>query len=85
MIAALLWDNDSFMICQRPIHKARGLLWGGGRQGGARRNRGTVADPGVSKGPAPKFLHSNNGKAFDYGAEPSSKKGSAMLSHSFGR
>lgn len=25
--AALIWDNDRFMICQRPAHKARGLLW----------------------------------------------------------
>jgi len=25
--AALIWDNDKFMICQRPAHKARGMLW----------------------------------------------------------
>ena len=25
--AALIWDNNRFMICQRPPHKARGLLW----------------------------------------------------------
>ena len=25
--AALIWDNDRFLICQRPAHKARGLLW----------------------------------------------------------
>ena len=26
--AALIWDdNGRFMICQRPAHKARGLLW----------------------------------------------------------
>ena len=25
--AALIWDRDRFMICQRPAHKARGLLW----------------------------------------------------------
>ena len=26
--AALIWDADGrFMICQRPAHKARGLLW----------------------------------------------------------
>ena len=25
--AALIWDGDKFMICQRPAHKARGLLW----------------------------------------------------------
>lgn len=32
--AALVWDKDKFMICQRPAHKARGLLWEfpGGKQ-----------------------------------------------------
>ena len=25
--AALIWDDNKFMICQRPAHKARGLLW----------------------------------------------------------
>lgn len=27
VVAALIWDNDRFMICRRPAHKARGLLW----------------------------------------------------------
>ena len=27
VVAALIWDNDKFMICQRPTHKARALLW----------------------------------------------------------
>lgn len=27
VVAALIWDQDKFMICQRPAHKARGLLW----------------------------------------------------------
>ena len=27
VVAALIWDNDRFMICQRPAHKARALLW----------------------------------------------------------
>lgn len=27
VVAALIWENDKFMICQRPTHKARGLLW----------------------------------------------------------
>lgn len=27
VVAALVWDGDRFMICQRPAHKARGLLW----------------------------------------------------------
>ncbi len=27
VVATLIWKNDKFMICQRPAHKARGLLW----------------------------------------------------------
>lgn len=27
VVAALIWDKDKFMICQRPANKARGLLW----------------------------------------------------------
>lgn len=27
VVAALIWDDDRFLICQRPAHKARGLLW----------------------------------------------------------
>jgi 8-oxo-dGTP diphosphatase len=27
VVAALIWDKGQFMICQRPAHKARGLLW----------------------------------------------------------
>ena len=27
VVAALIWDGDQFMICQRPAHKARGMLW----------------------------------------------------------
>lgn len=27
VVAALIWDGSKFMICQRPAHKARGLLW----------------------------------------------------------
>ena len=27
VVAALIWNADRFMICQRPAHKARGLLW----------------------------------------------------------
>ncbi len=35
--AALIRDGERFMICQRPAHKARGLLWefvGGKRESG---------------------------------------------------
>ena len=27
VVAALIWEKDRFLICQRPAHKARGLLW----------------------------------------------------------
>lgn len=27
VVAALIWNGDRFLICQRPAHKARGLLW----------------------------------------------------------
>ncbi len=27
VVAALIWQDNKFMICQRPAHKARGLLW----------------------------------------------------------
>ena len=27
VVAALIWRGNRFMICQRPAHKARGLLW----------------------------------------------------------
>ena len=27
VVAALIWDKDKFLICQRPANKARGLLW----------------------------------------------------------
>ena len=27
VVAALIWKGDKFMICQRPAHKTRGLLW----------------------------------------------------------
>ena len=27
VVAALIWDKNKFMICQRSAHKARALLW----------------------------------------------------------
>lgn len=27
VVAALIWDKEKCLICQRPAHKARGLLW----------------------------------------------------------
>ena len=37
VVAALIWDGDRFLACQRPAHKTRGLLWefvGGKREPG---------------------------------------------------
>ena len=27
VVAALIWHGERFMICQRPAHKVRGMLW----------------------------------------------------------
>ena len=27
VVAALIWEGDRFLACQRPAHKARGLQW----------------------------------------------------------
>ena len=27
VVAALIWDKDKFLICLRPVNKARALLW----------------------------------------------------------
>lgn len=27
VVAALIWDKNKFLACQRPAHKARALLW----------------------------------------------------------
>lgn len=27
VVAALIWNHDRFLACQRPAHKARALLW----------------------------------------------------------
>ena len=27
VVAALIWDGDKFIMCQRPAYKARALLW----------------------------------------------------------
>jgi len=27
VVAALIWQEGKFLICQRPAHKARGLMW----------------------------------------------------------
>ena len=27
VVAALIWNGNKFLACQRPANKARGLLW----------------------------------------------------------
>ena len=27
VVAALIWEGERFLICRRPPHKARGMLW----------------------------------------------------------
>ena len=47
VVAALIWDKDKFMICQRPAHKARGLLWefeGGKVEPGETRQQALVRE-----------------------------------------
>ena len=46
VVAALIWQSDKFMICQRPAHKARGLLSefvGGKVEPGETKERALVA------------------------------------------
>lgn len=47
VVAALIWDNEKFLICQRPAHKARGLLWefaGGKVESGETREQALVRE-----------------------------------------
>ena len=47
VVAALIWQDDKFMICQRPPHKARGLLWefvGGKVEPGETREQALVRE-----------------------------------------
>ena len=47
VVAALIWDGARFMICQRPAHKARGLLWefvGGKVEPGETREQALVRE-----------------------------------------
>lgn len=58
--AALIWDKDRFLACQRPAHKARGLLWefvGGKVEPGETKEQALIRecreelDVGISVGP----------------------------------
>ncbi len=47
VVAALIWEDRKFMICQRPAHKARGLLWefvGGKLEPGETREEALVRE-----------------------------------------
>ena len=47
VVAALIWEQGRFLICQRPPHKARGLLWefvGGKVEPGETRAQALVRD-----------------------------------------
>ncbi len=47
VVAALIWSGGNFMICQRPAHKARGLLWefaGGKVEAGETREQALVRE-----------------------------------------
>lgn len=47
VVAALIWDKDKFMICQRPVHKARGLQWefvGGKAEKGETRQQALIRE-----------------------------------------
>ena len=46
VVAALIWNENRFMICQRPAHKAKGLLWefvGGKVEPGETKEQALVA------------------------------------------
>ena len=47
VVAALIWQGDRFLICQRPVHKARGLLWefvGGKLEAGETRQQALIRE-----------------------------------------
>lgn len=47
VVAALIWNGDRFLACQRPAHKARGLLWefvGGKVEDGETREEALVRE-----------------------------------------
>ena len=47
VVAALIWDGDHFLACQRPAHKARGLLWefvGGKVEPGETRQKALIRE-----------------------------------------
>ena len=63
VVAALIWQDDKFLICQRPAHKARGLLWefvGGKVEPGESKEQALVRECqeelGILVSPGPLFM-----------------------------
>ncbi|WP_352399167.1 (deoxy)nucleoside triphosphate pyrophosphohydrolase [Anaerotignum sp.] len=47
VVAALISQGDQFLICQRPVHKARGLLWefvGGKKEVGETKEQALIRE-----------------------------------------
>ncbi len=47
VVAALIWREERFLACQRPSHKARGLLWefvGGKVESGETREQALIRE-----------------------------------------
>ena len=47
VVAALIWRGNRFLACQRPAHKARGLLWefvGGKLEPGETREQALIRE-----------------------------------------
>lgn len=47
VVAALIWRGERFLACQRPAHKARGLLWefvGGKVESGETREQALIRE-----------------------------------------
>lgn len=63
VVAALIWRGGRFLACQRPAHKARGLLWefvGGKVEAGESRQQALVRECreelGIEVSAGPLFL-----------------------------
>ena len=63
VVAALIWQDGKFLICQRPAHKARGLLWefvGGKVEPGESKEQALVRECqeelGILVSPGPLFM-----------------------------
>ena len=52
VVAALIWDKDKFLICQRPANKARALFWefvGGKVEQGETKEQALIRGVGFNK------------------------------------